>query len=289
MKIYLHVIESIHNIYLTFITIMRHKKSNLLITLLLLFISSIGINAQNAITLGEIEQFLKEEGYVPQVLSDIELKFKREGKWYFISAPKNKSYTAIRPSAIYYGDYDEDPELVSEAMLRINSMYYGIQYYREDSKRYIQAMVPLIYLNIAHFKSLFNKNMEHLEMCEKSFVNERKKLNQKGYFFTNCYWDSYNENKEATNLEAGKFQEIAADVRIYSSKEQVITLTINAKGPDALLDIQNSTINLKLQQGNHKYSIIAMKKNKQDWKSGVYKCQLAADGDIIDEVELTIR
>ncbi len=256
--------------------------------LLLYCVSYVQLIAQENISIEQIRDFLAEEGYVPKLTDKNSLNFKKDGKPYTIKIT-NTGYVAIYSKDIYCGNIDEDPMLFSEAMLRINQKYYGLQLFRMDDYRNVRTEMSMQYKDIDHFNKLFYSDIKNLEDGMKSFQEEREALNKKGFFFTNVYWSPIDSKNNNTDFVRGKFNKICLKIRIYSSKNQRLDLHVSLKNKNALLDINSSKLSLELKPGNHVYTVTVAEKSVNEWEVGKYEGKLTVGDEIINHVTINVK
>ena len=75
---------------------------------------------------GEIVQFLKEEGFVPSIDSDGDIKFKKEGRSYYIRVnPKDTSPMFVTISCFFNYEDIITKNRIEKASLELNNYHLG--------------------------------------------------------------------------------------------------------------------------------------------------------------------
>lgn len=117
----------------------------------------------------DIMLFLKEEGYMPELNTNGNIQFKKEGDKYFISIDKRDTspmYLTVGLSYIYNDTYSVDK--VSKALKELN-VYKAVKVVCfEDSYAYHAEMYLV---NVEHFKYTFYKLMGQLSTLKKELAD----------------------------------------------------------------------------------------------------------------------
>ena len=127
-------------------------------------------SAQEEFTAGQlklrsdIETFLKEEGYVPEIDSDGDIKFKKEGKVYYIEVSKvDTAPMYVRTYKFYTYSESFTKEKIVKALEKTN-LKKGVKVLCFDSSYYYQSEQ---YLNNAEiFKFTFYKLLSQLDAVQ---------------------------------------------------------------------------------------------------------------------------
>lgn len=240
-------------------------------------------------TLEDISSFLTEEGYMPKSWNETGIQFKKEGITYYVSQPSPR-FTRIEAQDITYTDLSDDPVIVAEAALRIERKYFLAKIRKNWNLRTITPFVEFPFLNKEHLKSSFFWCIKIVEDSSKDYLNQYKDLLKKGYFLSTIFWDTYNASDDIvdSNKEAKELSEITSDIKIYSKREQNITLRLTMKCKDALLEKYTSKVSLNLKPGNNFYRIEGWKKESGTWIPGEYNCQLYIEEEEDPIQEITI-
>lgn len=127
-------------------------------------------SAQEEFTAGQlklrndIETFLKEEGFVPEIDSDGDIKFKKEGKIYYIEVSKaDKSPMYVRMYRFYKYSESFTREKIVKALEKTN-LKKGVKVLCFDNSYYYQSEQ---YLNNAEtFKFTFYQLQDQLEAVQ---------------------------------------------------------------------------------------------------------------------------
>lgn len=131
-------------------------------------------SAQEEFTAGQlklrsdIETFLKEEGYVPEIDSDGDIKFKKEGKIYYVQISKvDKSPMYVRMYKYYTYSESFTRAKIAKALESTN-LNKGVKILCFDNSYYYQSEQ---YLNNAEtFKFTFYKLLSQLEALQKEIA-----------------------------------------------------------------------------------------------------------------------
>lgn len=113
----------------------------------------------------EIMSFLQEEGYVPELDTDGEIMFKKEGTKYYIgidNRDESPMYLRISLSFLYDDTYTR--EKVERALPELNR-YKGVKTLCFDESYSYRAEVYLV--DAEHFKFIFYKLMDQLDSMRK--------------------------------------------------------------------------------------------------------------------------
>lgn len=113
----------------------------------------------------EIMAFLKEEGYMPELDSDGEIMFKKEGTKYYIgidSKDQSPMYLKIYMSFLYDETYTKAK--VKEALSELN-LYKGVKTLCFDKSYSYRAEIYLV--DAEHFKYTFYKLMNQIDSMRK--------------------------------------------------------------------------------------------------------------------------
>ena len=117
----------------------------------------------------DIMLFLKEEGYMPELNTNGNIQFKKEGDKYFISIDKRDTspmYLTVGLSYIYNDTYSVDK--VSKALKELNAYKAVKVVCFEDSYAYHAEMYLV---NAEHFKYTFYKLMDQLSTLKKELAD----------------------------------------------------------------------------------------------------------------------
>lgn len=118
----------------------------------------------------QIADFLKEEGFVPEIDSDGDIKFKYEGKPYYVSVSKTDNtpmYIAFFRSFEYPTKYSK--EIVKIASAKLN-LYKGVKLLCLTNSFRIQAEMYIS--NAEAFKYAFYKCVSQINNLSDDFIDE---------------------------------------------------------------------------------------------------------------------
>lgn len=112
------------------------------------------LNARQLALRSDVQTFLKQEGFVPEIDKDGDIKFKREGRVYYISIDKgNKSPMFIRLQSWYA--YTDVPKSKIVAALPDLNLWKAVKVEVFESQFVVQAEMFLV--DAEAFKSVFYK------------------------------------------------------------------------------------------------------------------------------------
>jgi hypothetical protein len=122
----------------------------------------------------DIETFLKEEGFMPEIDSDGDIKFKREGVKYYVKIyEKDKSpmYLALFAQFNYPSDYPKD--IAKMATIELN-FYKGVKVLCFDD--YVRYQSDMYLKDAETFKLVFYKLINQLTNARQDMNEECAKL-----------------------------------------------------------------------------------------------------------------
>lgn len=122
----------------------------------------------------EIMQFLKEEGFVPSIESDGDIKFKKEGVIYFITVSSTDSSPMYVYVAAYYNYSDRATKRkIEQASIELNK-YKGAKIFAANNNYKIQA--EMFVRNANAFCSVFYKLMKQIGYITEDVLEECDKV-----------------------------------------------------------------------------------------------------------------
>lgn len=126
----------------------------------------------------ELQSFLKEEGFMPEIDSDGDICFKKEGSIYYISINKNDE-SPMYISLIRYFNYPDEysHEVVKMATAELNK-YKGVKVLCYESSFRIQSDMYLV--SAEAFKYAFYSMMSQIAYVEDDFIDECSKVGNIG-------------------------------------------------------------------------------------------------------------
>ena len=273
--------------------------------LFLLIISSIVVSASaaNALTTHQNElraniiNFLKEEGFMPEIDSDGDIQFKREGvKWYISinSVDEMPMYVSLFKWYNYSENFSK--EAVSATLADLNS-YKGVKVvignkgFMPSAEMYIVNAEPLKY---AFYKLL--GQIDNMDNRLTILIDEVKSLTFQSAFIANVdsddsIIDDYGRPLYNYRAKYLKFK-VFADVKTSGN----YTFYVKIYNPDGrLLTDSNSPIgytyknSIKLEKGRREMHMIKWgTSNTGFWKSGKYKAEFYVNDKKIGEKEFYI-
>ena len=124
----------------------------------------------------DITQFLREEGFMPKIDSDGDIKFKKEGSTYYISIDyKDDSPMYLVMYRQYL--YSESGLFVKRNILKVANelnFYKGVKLLCFESNYSFRAEMYLV--NVEHFKYTFYKLLSQLGNIEDELETECEKV-----------------------------------------------------------------------------------------------------------------
>lgn len=127
----------------------------------------------------DISYFLREEGFLPEIDSDGDIMFKKEGGVYYISIDHNDTspmYLAMHRDYLYSDNGLFTKPNVAKAANELN-LYKGVKVICFDNNYSYRAEMYLV--NAEHFKYTFYKLLSQLENIENDMESECEKA--RGY------------------------------------------------------------------------------------------------------------
>ena len=120
-----------------------------------------------------VENFLKEEGFMPQIDSDGDIKFKKEGLNYYISIGTDESpyYLLFFRYLNYPSEYSKD--VIKIAANELN-FYKGVKLL--CYKTHIRVQADVYYHNVETFKRVFYKLLSQIGNLEEDILDECAKV-----------------------------------------------------------------------------------------------------------------
>ena len=122
----------------------------------------------------EIKQFIAEEGFMPEIDSDGDIHFKKEGDNYYITVSANDEapmYVVL--SRPFNNPEGYSPEAIKIAASELN-LYKGVKVLCWDTSFSIRGEMFLV--SSEAFKYSFYKIMSQLENIENDFMSELEKV-----------------------------------------------------------------------------------------------------------------
>lgn len=126
----------------------------------------------------EIQAFLKEEGFMPEIDSDGDIRFKKEGSVYYISINENDEspmYINFYRAFNYPEKYS--PDIVKMATAELNK-YKGVKVVCYESSFSIQSNMYLV--SAEAFKYAFYSLMSQMANVQEDFMEECSKIGNLG-------------------------------------------------------------------------------------------------------------
>lgn len=122
----------------------------------------------------DIKSFLQEEGYVPEIDQDGDIKFKKEGDIYYVKInTKDTSPLFVSFFRVYNYPSEYSPEIVKMACTELN-LYKGVKVLCFEKVFYIQA--EMYVYNAESFKYAFYKLAEQIASVENNLLDECSKV-----------------------------------------------------------------------------------------------------------------
>lgn len=126
----------------------------------------------------EIKVFLQEEGFMPEIDSDGDIKFKKEGSTYYISVNSNDASPMYVSLSLGFNK----PEGYSDEAIKIAAnelnLYKGVKVICLDRSFSIRGEMYLV--SSEAFKYSFYKLMSQISNVEDDFMDELKKVSYSG-------------------------------------------------------------------------------------------------------------
>lgn len=126
----------------------------------------------------EIKAFLQEEGFMPEIDSDGDIKFKKEGSTYYISVNSNDTSPMYVSLSLGFNK----PEGYSDDAIKIAAnelnLYKGVKVICLDRSFSIRGEMYLV--SSEAFKYSFYKLMSQISNVEDDFMDELKKVSYSG-------------------------------------------------------------------------------------------------------------
>lgn len=136
--------------------------------------SDSGFNSEQLVLRTDLFNFLKEEGFMPELDSDGDIKFKSEGHPYYIRVSKtdeNPMYVVLFRSFNYPDEYSA--ETVAMASTKLN-FYKGVKVLCFDKS--IRIGAELYVRNAEPVKSAFYKLKGNIDSVKSDFLDECKNV-----------------------------------------------------------------------------------------------------------------
>lgn len=153
------------------------KKCLILIVCMLLcnvaYISADELNLSQLRLRGDIKNFLQQEGYLPEIDSDGDIKFKKEGdSYYVIINPGDTSPMYVMLSRVLANPEGYTPEAIKLASAELN-LYKGVKMLCFEKSISIRTEM---YLTSADaFKNVFNKLLQNIQYAENDLMDALNK------------------------------------------------------------------------------------------------------------------
>ncbi|MBQ8361214.1 MAG: hypothetical protein IJX44_04610 [Bacteroidaceae bacterium] len=122
----------------------------------------------------EIVSFLREEGFMPEVDGDGDVKFKREGSVYYIrvnSKDESPFFITLFSAFKYPSDYSREVIMIAANEL---NFYKGVKLlcYKQE----IRVNAEMYYYDVEEFKYVFYKLIKQIKNVENDFLDECAKV-----------------------------------------------------------------------------------------------------------------
>ena len=120
--------------------------------------------------------YLKKEGYLPEIDSDGDVKFKKEGNSYFIHVEAQQKDLQYFRITHYLGKINNDIERL-EVLVAANHVNATIKVVKFSIlKDTAQATVEMFVSNVEDFKDIFSRVMSVISGGKESFINKIKEI-----------------------------------------------------------------------------------------------------------------
>lgn len=132
------------------------------------------LNPEQTRLRSDIQSYLRAEGYMPEIDSDGDIMFKKEGAVYYVSInpnDENPMYGILFRVFNYPEDYSRNTIVLATAEL---NLYKGVKVLCLDSSIRIQG--DLFMANAKTFAYAFNKLMRQIEFVVEDFIDECDKV-----------------------------------------------------------------------------------------------------------------
>lgn len=152
------------------------KKMIFILSMLVVYFHSFAqeLTAEQRKLRSDIVLFLKEEGYLPEIDKDGDIKFKKEGNSYYVRIYSNNEspfFVSLFRSFDYPEKYSRD--IVKMATSELN-FYKGVKVLCFDNNLFVQAEMYLH--NSENFKYVFYKLMSQVVSVEENILDECAKV-----------------------------------------------------------------------------------------------------------------
>lgn len=153
------------------------KKIILSVVLMLCIVTSMfskELNTRQLQLRSDIKLFLKEEGYMPEYDSDGDIKFKSEGRVYYVSVSdvdESPMYVCLSSGYNYGESFNSD--MCYFATRELN-LYKGVKVLCAEKSFSIRAEMYLA--DSEHFKQVFYKMMNQIKSVSNDYIDEFKKF-----------------------------------------------------------------------------------------------------------------
>ena len=132
------------------------------------------LNAEQTRLRSEIQSYLRAEGYLPEIDSDGEIKFKKEGAVYYVSfraADENPMYATLFRVFSYPEGYSRNTIALATAEL---NLYKGVKVLCLDSS--IRVEGGMFLRDARTFEYAFDKLMTQIDYVVGDFIDECDKV-----------------------------------------------------------------------------------------------------------------
>ncbi len=132
------------------------------------------LNAGQTRLRSDIQNYLRSEGYMPEIDADGDIKFKKEGSIYYVSirsADENPMYATLFRVFTYPEGYSRNTVILATAEL---NLYKGVKVLCLDSSVRIEGGM---FLSDAHtFTYAFDKLLRQIDFVVGDFIDECDKV-----------------------------------------------------------------------------------------------------------------
>ena len=259
-------------------------------------ISAAELNAQQSKLRDDILTFLREEGFMPEIDSDGDIFFKREGKKWYIEI-SSTDYSPMYISLKYYYGYDKNctkEKLI--AMQETLNAYKGLKLVLSKKVFYFSAEMYVV--NAEPLKYAFYKLIDQINNMNNEMIELVSQISP--VTFESAYIANVEKNGDII-VDFGKYiynyHTKYLQVKMYANVSEAGSYTFNVKFYNADGNLTNAG-----QPSKYSYSkTVNLSKgyqsvlfpgwgndNKGNWKAGKYLVEIYLDDQKIGSKEFEI-